>query len=265
MIVIGEKINASIPGIKPIIENRDDGKLLEIAKKQADAGATYIDVNVGTGAPSAEEADQMRWAVGVIQKEVDKPLCIDSADPAVLEAGLAARNGKPSLVNSTKAEEEILSQIVPLAAKFGTPLVGLAMDETGIPKTVEGRINACKKIVAACEKHGVPVEHLFFDALVIPVSTDETQGLVTLNTLAAIKREFPTSKTVIGLSNVSYGMPSRAVMNAAFMQMAVYAGLDAVIMDPLDQNMSNAVKTAEALVGRDRHFRKYMRVFRKKR
>lgn len=265
MIVIGEKINASIPGVKPIIENRDVEKLLEIAKKQADAGATYIDVNVGTGAPSEVEADQMRWAVDAIQSQLDKPLCIDSADPAVLEAGLAARNGKPSLVNSTKAEEEILSQIVPLAAKFETPLVGLAMDETGIPKTVEGRINACKKIVAACEKHGVPVENLFFDALVIPVSTDETQGLVTLNTLAAIKREFPQSKTVVGLSNVSYGLPSRPVLNAAFMQMAVYAGLDAVIMDPLDEKMSNAVKTAEALMGRDRHFRKYMRVFRKKR
>ncbi len=266
MIIIGEKINASIPGVKPIIENRDAAKLVELASIQAKTGASNVDVNVGTGGGSSEdEAESMRWAISAIQSEIDKPLCIDSADPIVLEAGLAAREGRPSLTNSTKAEAETLSKIVPIAAKFNAPIVGLAMDETGIPMTVEGRLRACEKIFASCEKHGVPAENIFFDALVIPVSTDDKQGLVTLGTIAEIRRQYPKSKIVIGLSNVSYGLPARSVMNAAFLQMAVYAGLDSVIMDPVEKTLSDAVKTAEALVGKDRHFRKFMRVFRKKR
>jgi 5-methyltetrahydrofolate--homocysteine methyltransferase len=251
--------------VKPILESRNEEKLLELARGQAEAGASFIDVNVGTGVSSEEEAKLMQWAVRTIQDSMDKPLCIDSADPAVLVAGLSAREGKPGLINSTKAEELYLEKIVPLAAEFNTPLVGLAMDETGIPKTVQGRLSACRKIFSMCEKHGVPPENIYFDALVIPVSTDDKQGIVTLETLAAVKKEFPVAKTVIGLSNVSYGLPSRPVLNAAFLNMAIFAGLEAVIMDPVDKTMMNAIKTAEALVGRDRHFRRFMRVFRKKR
>jgi 5-methyltetrahydrofolate corrinoid/iron sulfur protein methyltransferase len=263
VIIIGEKINATLAGIKSIVQKQDSVGLLDLAKIQAAAGADFIDVNVGTGVGSREdEIFSMQWAVKTIQEEVEIPLCIDSADPGVLEAGLRVRNGRPSLINSTKAEEKSLAQVVPLAKRYQTPIVGLAMDEIGIPKTVEDRLRACENIASACEKYGVAIENVYFDPLVLPVSTDIKQGLVTLYTIAEIKKRFSAARTVMGLSNVSYGLPGRAGLNAAFLHMAIYTGLDAAIMDPLNQSLINAVKVAEVLVGKDRHCRRYTRAFR---
>ena len=138
------------------------------------------------------------------------------------------------------------------------------MDEAGIPKTVQERLTACEKIVEACHGFGLFLDKVFFDPLVLPVSTDIQQGRVTLDTLTAIKEKFPDAQTVMGLSNISYGLPNRVELNSAFLHMAVFAGLDAAIMDPSDQQMMAAVRTAEVLVGKDRHCRRYTRVFRKK-
>lgn len=264
MIIIGEKINASLSGIRNIVLERDENTLVELAKRQAATGTNFIDVNVGTGLGSREdEIKSIQWAVETIQEAVETPLCIDSADPAVLEAGLKSRKGRPSLINSTKAEEENLEQVVALARQYHTPLIGLAMDATGILKTVKGRLQACDKIASACEKHGVSLESLYLDPLVMPVSTDIKQGMVTLKTLAEIKKRFPAAKTVLGLSNVSYGLPGRARLNAAFLHMAIYAGLDAAILDPLEETIMTAIKVAEVLIGKDRHCRRYTRAFRK--
>lgn len=264
MLIIGEKINATRASIKTIIQSRDEAGLLDLARKQAAAGAGYIDVNVGTGVGTLEdEIDSMRWAVDVIQREIDTPLCIDSADPAVLESGLQTRDGRPSMINSTKAEKEGLKKVVPLASKYDALLVGLTMDETGIPKTAEDRLRAGEKIADACGEFGVPLKNVYFDTLVMPISTDVKQGLITLDTIKKIKQRFPEAKTVLGLSNISYGLPQRSRVNSAFMEMAIYAGLDGAIIDPMDEALMAAVKAGEVLVGRDRHCRKYMRAFRK--
>ena len=250
MIVIGEKINGTLPMVKTAIQNRDRERLLDLAKQQAGAGASYIDVNVGTGIGSREDEIQaMEWAVETIQSEVEVPLSIDSADPAVLETGLKSRNGKPTLVNSTKAEEESLEKTVPLARTYNASLVALTMDEEGIPKTVQDRLRAGEKIVAACQRYGVPIEEVFFDLLVMPISTDVKHGLITLNAVTEVKKTFPGSKTVLGISNISYGLPARGRLNSAFLYMAVCAGLDAAIIDPLDEEIAAAVKTARVLVG----------------
>jgi 5-methyltetrahydrofolate--homocysteine methyltransferase len=143
------------------------------------------------------------------------------------------------------------------------PLVSLAMDKDGIPRDTAGRLAACRMIARYAASHNVPLEHLYFDPLVLPIATDGKQAMVTLNTLAAIKEQLPKAKTVMGLSNVSYGLPGRVDLNAAFLHMALSAGLDAVIMDPLNQIISRAVLIGEAVVGRDRHFRKYTRAIRK--
>ena len=265
MIVIGEKINASIPAVKAIIQKRNDKKLIELAQKQAVAGSAYIDVNVGTGEGSRnDEILAMQWAIEIIQNKIETPLCIDSADPILLEAALEVRNGRTSLINSTKAEDDNLKEIVPLAVRHNASLIALAMDKHGIPKTIKDRLTACEKIAEACHRFGLSLDKVFFDPLVLPVSTDIQQGRVTLDTLTEIKKEFSTAKTVMGLSNISYGLPDRAGLNAAFLHMAVSAGLDAAIMDPLDQQMMTAVSTAEVLVGKDRHCRRYTRAFRKR-
>ena len=264
MIIIAEKINATIPSTREIIAARDTEKLVELAAKQADAGANYIDINVGLDTASAdEEKELMKWAVQAVKEKVDKPLCIDSGDPEVLETGLALA-GDNLMLNSAKAEEDNLAEVVPLAAKYGAKLVALAMDESGIPKDVESRIAACDKIVAACEKHGVPIENIFFDPLVLPVGADITQGMVTLKTLEKIKEKYEGAKTTMGLSNISFGLPERGRLNAAFLTMAIYAGLDSAIMNPMNENMVAAVRTAEALIGKDRHCRKFSRMFRKR-
>ena len=266
MEIIGEKINATDPMMKSVIQKREADKLREMAQMQADAGAGYIDVNVGTGVGSLkDEIASMVWAVETIQQKVETPLCIDSADPAVLEAGLRARGGKPSMINSVKAEDMSLKTILPLALQYQTLLVALAMDERGIPKTVEERLAAIEKVAVYCSNSGLSLKNVYFDPLVMPVSTDIKQGLVTLHTLSAIKKAYPMAKTVMGLSNISFGLPERNRLNAAFLNMAVFAGLDAAIMDPLMDEMIGAVKAAEVLVGKDRHCRRYTRAFRKKR
>jgi 5-methyltetrahydrofolate--homocysteine methyltransferase len=265
MIIIGEKINASIPTVKSIIQKRDEKKLIDLAQKQTAAGSAYIDVNVGTGEGSRDdEISAMQWAIGIIQNEIDTPLCVDSADPVLLEAALKVRNGRPSLINSTKAEDNNLKEIIPVVVHHNASLIGLAMDEQGIPKTVRDRLVACEKIAEACHRFGLSLDKVFFDPLVLPVSTDIQQGRVTLDTLSEIKKEFFPAKTVMGLSNVSYGLPERTGLNAAFLHMAVFAGLDSAIMDPLDLRMMEAVRTVEVLVGNDRHCRRYTRAFRKK-
>ena len=263
MILIAEKINATLPAAKKIILERDAQALVDLAQRQASAGASYLDVNVGTGqGTSSDEAQAMAWAVETIQQEVDTPLCIDSADPQVLEAGLQARLGRPALINSVKAEANILDQIVPLAVEHQAPLVGLAMDDSGIPKTVHDRLRACDQIMEACDQHGLTQDQLYLDPLVMPVSTDNRQGLVTLETVRAIKERLPQAKTVMGLSNISFMLPGRAQLNAAFLHMAVAAGLEAVIGDPLDPALMSAIRCAEVLVGRDRHCRRYTRAMR---
>jgi cobalamin-dependent methionine synthase I len=264
MIVIGEKINATRAAVRDIIEARREGELAALACEQAAAGATYIDVNVGTGRGTRDdEIAAMQWAVTTLCAATDKPLCIDSADATVLEAGLEAMAGRPAMINSIKAEAHYLDAVLPLVARYQAPVVALAMDEQGIPKTVKGRIEACDRIVKACADFHIGQDQIFFDPLVLPVSTDAGQGRVTLDTLAAIRQAFPQAHATMGLSNISFGLPGRASLNAAFLHMAVYAGLDSAIMDPSNMVMMAAVRSAEALMGKDRHFRRYTRALRK--
>ena len=265
MLFIAEKINGSIPSVKEIIEQKDITRLLDLVELQTNAGADYIDVNVGTGSgDQQDEIEAMHWAVTSIQEKFDVSLCIDSADPKVLAAGLSARDGRPALINSTKGSDKYLEAIVPLASEYNSPLVGLAMDEDGIPKTVAKRVAACEKIATACEKNGVPLENLYFDPLVLPVATDVQQGLVTLDTIRAIKKALPQSKTIMALSNISFGLPKRKIFNTAFFHMAIFAGLDGAILNVLDPELMGAAKTAEAIMGRDRHCRRYSRFWRTK-
>jgi len=263
MVIIGEKINATIPSVRSIMQERDREKLSALAESQSKAGADFIDVNVGTGSGSGkDEIAAMQWAVETIQQQLDIPLCIDSADTAVLEAGLEIQKGDKCMINSTKGEQKSMEKLIPLAVKHRAQLVALPMDEKGIPRTVEDRLKVCEKIAMACEQHGFSSNNLFFDPLVLPIATDNKQGRITLDTLTGIKKHFPMAKTVLGLSNVSYGLPQRKRLNAVFLSMAIYAGLDAVVVNPQDKELMNTLRVALALVGKDRHCRRYTRVFR---
>ena len=207
----------------------------------------------------------MKWAVATIQAAMENPLTIDSADPLVLEAGLSQQKGKPFMINSIKADEGILQEVLPLAERHRATLVALAMDGGGIPSSVGERLRACEKIADACARQGIQLARLFFDPLVMPIGTDVTQAMITLETIREINNHFPGAKTVLGVSNISYGLPARSRLNSAFLSMAIYAGIDAALIDPLDRELLDAMRAAEVLVGRDRHCRRYTRAFRKAR
>jgi cobalamin-dependent methionine synthase I len=264
MLVIGEKINASSRAVAEAIVARNDGYIKELAKAQADAGADFIDVNVGTGNQSQQEQmAAMEWVVETVQAATDRPLTIDSDIPDVIEAGMRKYYREELMINSVNAEPEKLEAIGHLAAGHQVRLVALAMSAEGIPRTVEERMVACELIMTYLAQLDISEEQVYFDPLVLPVGVDSGYALTTLKTIERIKSQYPGAKTVMGLSNISYGLPSRKLVNQAFLLMAAYAGLDAVILDPLDARAMSLIKATDVLTGKDPQCRRYIRAHRK--
>ncbi len=264
MIIIGERINASNKSVGEAITNRDSAYISGLAKTEAEAGADYIDVNTGTGKFEYEqEKAAMKWLIATVQAATDRPLAIDSEHPEVIKAALDEYQGEEVIINSVTAEPEKLSAIGPLAVKRGAILVALAMGSEGVPSTVEKRLDTCETIVAGLTRMGMKMEQILFDPLVIPVSVDSTQGMVTLKTIEGIKSRYPDAKTVVGLSNISFGLPNRRLVNRSFLLMAAGAGLDAAILDPLDARIISYARVSDMLTGRDNLCRSYIRAHRK--
>lgn len=264
MLVIGEKINASNKSVGQAIANKDIEFLTNLAKDQTAAGADFIDVNVGAvlGDRGYQETT-MEWLVEVVQSATDKPLAIDSDVPGVIEAAFRKYQGDTVMINSVNAEPERLKVVGDLAVEHKALLVALAMGELGIPSTIEERLDACELIMTHLTRIGLREEQVFFDPLVLPIAVDSTQGLVTLRTIQEIKSRYPSAKTVMGASNISYGLPRRGMINRAFLIMAVSAGLDAAILDPLDAKMMSFVTVADMLSGNDPSCKGFIRAHRK--
>ncbi|TFH43521.1 MAG: methyltetrahydrofolate cobalamin methyltransferase [Chrysiogenales bacterium] len=264
MLIVGEKINASIKSVGQALLSKDEAFLINLAKDQVDAGADFIDVNAGVGEGSRENAiTTMEWLINHVQRAVDKPLCIDSDDPAVLKAALNQYVGETVMINSVDAELARLDAIGPLAAERGALLVALVMKEGGIPRTVKERLEAADAIMTRLTRLGVREDQIYFDPLVLPISVDTGQGLVTLKTIEQIKARYPSAKTIMGLSNISFGLPSRGIVNRSFFLMAAAAGLDAAILNPLDKQLMSLVKVANMLSNRDPMCRGFIRAYRK--
>jgi cobalamin-dependent methionine synthase I len=260
LIIIGEKINGTIAAVRDAILSRDGSFLGRLASEQAAAGADYVDVNVGTGI--GDEAADMAWAVGVVREATVAPLCIDSPDPTVLAAGLEICGSESPFLNSVTGAPESIATVLPLAARYSCPLVALLMDEAGIPPSPSGRLEICSRLVAAAEDAGIERGNLYVDPLVLPLSADCTQGRVTLETLSSIRREFEGVKTVMAVSNASFGLPRRSLVNRSLLGVAVYNGLDAAIIDPGDLELRAAIHSAEAVAGGDRFCKAYMKAYR---
>ena len=205
----------------------------------------------------------MEWLVEVIQVATDKPLAIDSDSTDVIEAALRKYQGEKLIINSVTAEPAKLASVGSIVAEHQAWVVALAMGADGIPDSVEQRLAACELIMTQLTRLGIEAEQVFFDPLLLPIAVDTTQGMVTLKTLEQIKVHYPAAKTVLGLSNISYGLPCRRLANRAFLLMAAYAGLDAVILNPLDAKMMSSVKVADMLTGKDPLCKGYIRAHRK--
>jgi len=262
MLIIGEKINASRKSVREAIMERDIDFLQDLAKSQADSGADYIDVNISTEKGGDFDVESMELAVEKIQEVVDKPLSIDSPDAHIIEVGLRKCHQK-AMINSVTAEPQKLETILPLAKEFDAEIVALAIGEKGISSEAAGRLRACEKIAESAEKHGIALGKLYFDPLAFTVSSDTSQGLVTLETLKGIKSRFPEAKTTLGLSNMSFGLPERSLINRSFLLMAMYAGLDSAIIDPLDKKLMSAIKAGEMLLGKDNYCMNYLKAFKR--
>jgi cobalamin-dependent methionine synthase I len=264
MLVVGERINASNKSVGQAISAKDKEFLQNLAKAQADAGAAFIDVNAGVGQDARENATAiMEWLIDVVQESTDKPLAIDSDDPEVVGAALRKYRGETVMINSVNAESDRLDSIGHLTAERQASVVALVMKEGGIPATVEERMTAAEAIMTHLTRLGVKEDQIYFDPLVIPISVDSGQGIVTLRTIEEIKCRYPSAKTVMGLSNISFGLPNRAMINRSFMLMAAATGLDAAIMDPLDAKIMSLVKVADMLVGKDSYCKAYIKAHRR--
>jgi 5-methyltetrahydrofolate--homocysteine methyltransferase len=248
-IVIGERINPT--GKKKLKEaylNADTSYILREAVAQADAGADVLDVNAGV--PGIDEAAELAKTVEAIQGVCDLPLQIDTSNPAALERALRIYNGK-ALVNSVNGKEESMASVFPIVAKYGGVVVALTLDENGIPPTAEGRLAIAKKILSRGKDYGLTPDDFVIDALCLAVSSDENSAKVILETLRRIKNELGC-RTCLGVSNISFGLPARNVINASFYTMALMSGLSAGIINPLSIEMMNAYRAYRALVGKDK-------------
>jgi len=262
MIVIGEKINGTRKSVARAIRERDDDFISSLARIQAEAGSTYLDVNAGT--PVDREPEDMVWLVNTVQKACDIPLCIDTANPKALEAGLEVAEQTP-LVNSVSGEKDRVEGILPLALKYKTGLIILALDdEVGIPETSEGRLKIVNRLMGLALDAGLSQDQLFVDPLVTAISTGITNALTTFGTIYRIKETYPDAHVTCGLSNISFGMPLRPIINRSFMTMAIQNGLDSAIIDPTDRDLKGAMMAGELLMGLDRHCLNFNRAFRAK-
>ena len=263
MLIIGERINATTKRVAEAIGNRDAIFLQELARQQVEAGADYLDVNAGRGQGPEQEAEDLKWAIDAIQTVTDVPLSIDSSDPEAIKAAIVHYRGNAAIINSVNAEEDKLKALLSLAQEHQAYVIALTMDDSGVPRDMERRLMACDQILERAAAHGVPMERIFIDPLAIPVSVDTDQGMVTLRTLEQIRTRYPQARTTLGLSNVSYGLPLRGVINRALLLMAMYVGLDSVILDPLDAKLMARIRAAEVVLGKDPFCKGYLKDYRK--
>ena len=256
--VIGERINPTgKKRFQQALRENDIDYIVARGIEQQDAGADLLDVNVGL--PGINEPEMMTRVVKALQAVVDLPLQIDSSDPAAIEAGLRAVNGK-AIVNSVNGKAEVLRSILPICKKYGAAVVGLCMDENGIPQTWQERVAIAKRILDAALAAGIPKEDVLIDCLTLTVSAQQEQAAETLKALHAVREEL-CLHTVLGVSNISFGLPARENITVSFLTQALYAGLDLPILNPNQTAVMDAVASFRVLSGEDRDSEAYIRRF----
>jgi len=259
MIIIGEKINGTIPVVKEAIEKRDAAFIADRAMKQAEAGADYIDVCAST-APEIE-IDTLKWLMDVVQNATDVPLSIDSPNPRVIEAVFKYAN-KPGLINSISEEGNKCEVLLPLMEGTDWEVVGLTCDDRGIPNDVQTKVDITRTMVEKAAKYGVTPDRIHIDPCVMALSTENNSFLNLVREIKEIRELYPTIHITGAVSNISFGLPLRALMNKTFMAFAVQAGMDSALLDPLDKDMIGTIFAAYALLGKDKHCRKYSKAYR---
>ncbi len=253
--IIGELLNTSRPEIQKAVAQKDEKTIQKLALSQGKKGAQYIDINTGAGVQT--ESQDMQWLIHTVQAVTNVPLCIDSPDPHVLASALDILD-RPPMINSICLEKNSFTQMLDLLKDRDCQVVALCMDDTGMPKTVAQVCHRAHALVSALTNINIDPEAIWIDPLVGPVSTHTGNGLIALKAVAAIKKEIPGVNTVCGLSNISFGLPSRPVINRNFLGLMINQGLDGAIMNPLDHDLITALKTSRMLMGQDEYCMGFM-------
>jgi 5-methyltetrahydrofolate--homocysteine methyltransferase len=260
MKIIGEKINGTRKRVAQAIAERDAEFIKDLAQKQAAAGSTWLDVNAGT--TPDREADDLIWLIESIQSVVETPLSLDSANPLALATAIKAVNKTP-MINSISGEPDRLRDILPLVAEYGCPVIALSMDEKKIPETSQKRFEVVSGILKETRAHGVPDSNIYIDPLAMTISTNTNSALIAFETMRLVHEAYPEAHLTIGLSNISFGLPGRSYVNRTFLALAIQAGLDSAILDPLDREIQAMILATELVLGRDAYCMKFIRASRK--
>lgn len=260
MLIVGENINTSRKRISEAVEHQDAVFIGNVAKSQADAGAHYIDVNAGTFVD--REAEYLCWLVETVQNAVDLPLCLDSPSPKALFEAISCHRGEP-MINSISLEKDRFNAMLPVVTAQPCRIVALCMAETAMPVTADERVKAGALLIEKLTAEGVALENIFMDPLVQPVSIDPHVGYAVLDAIKMFMNDFPGVNTICGLSNVSFGLPVRRLINSTFLSLCMLQGLSAAILDPTDSSLMATLLSAEMLLGRDVYCEKYIDAYQR--
>lgn len=254
--VIGERINTSRKLVQAAVAERNAEYIIEDVKKQQEAGASFIDVNAG--ARIGHEEEDMKWLLDTIQPVATVPLTLDSPDPAILEMAFQLVEKTP-MINSISLEKARFDAMMPFLSGKNCKVIALCMDDAGMPGSAEDIVGRARKLVAELNGIGIETANIYIDPLVQPISTDSGKGVMVLDAVRSIKKEFPAAHVTGGLSNISYGLPQRHIINRTFVTLMMDAGMDSAIIDPLDKKIMAAIRTADMLLGKDQYCKNYLK------
>jgi len=250
MLIVGENINTSRKRIAEAVEKQNTEFIVQAAKSQADAGADYIDVNAGTFVD--REPEYLCWLVRTVQDVVDLPLCLDSPSPKALAEAVKHHRGVP-MINSISLEKDRFDDMLPVITAQPCRVVALCMAETAMPVTIEDRVQTGSELIKRLTSEGVALENIYVDPLVQPVSVDTRMGNAALGAIKTIMNEFPGVNTICGLSNISFGLPVRRLINRTFLSLCILQGLSAAILDPTDKHLMANLLSARMILGKDEY------------
>jgi len=255
MIIVAEKINTSRRSVADAVERRDAEFIIRVAREQAEAGAAYIDVNAGTFLD--RETEYLCWLVETVQSSVDLPLCLDSPNPEALSQAMKRHRGIP-MINSISLESGRFTSLLPVVTSQECHVVALCMAQTGMPRTTDERVVAGSQLVGRLVAAGIPLGRILVDPLVQPISVDTGMGMAALGAISRMMEEFPGVHTICGLSNVSFGLPKRHLINRNFLALCMCHGLSAAILDPTDRELMATLLSVEMLLARDEYCEKFI-------
>ena len=261
MIIIGELINGTRKAVKQAIADKDADFITGLATRQAEAGASFIDCNPGTTGDA--EITDIAWLVQLVQSVTDKPISFDTPNPLALRRGMEVYTGSATpMVNSITLEAERMTNTLPIIAESGANCVALALGDDGMPGMPGQREATASMLIDRLLEAGVTQDRIYLDPVIAPLGTDNSAGLQVVRAITAIKAEYPQVHITAGMSNISYGLPVRKLLNRVFMTICMAAGLDSAICDPLNMDLIAEITAAEAILGRDEWCMSYITAFR---